>query len=150
ASVDAVASVAAPAGIPVMAFSNDRRVARPGVYLLSFMPEQDVERIVSFAGSKGRHNFAALLPDDAYGRVVEQAFVRAVSSAQGTVAAIDGSHRSGTGMLEATRKLGEPLATPTPSDGADGAVDALFLPGEAEALTSLGPLLAYARIDTSR
>ena len=150
-SVDAAAPIAAAAGVPVVAFSNDRRVARPGVYLLSFMPEQDVERIVAYAAAQGRRNFAALLPDDAYGRIAEQAFTRAVAATQGNVVALERYQRSGAGMLDATRKLGETLSSAVSSDApVAAAADALFMPGEPETLSSLGPLLAYARIDASR
>ena len=37
----------APRNMPVIAFSTDANVAAPGVYLLSFLPETDVERIVA-------------------------------------------------------------------------------------------------------
>lgn len=148
-SVEAAAPVAAAARIPVIAFSNDRRVVRPGVFLLSFMPEQEVERVIAYAVSKGRRSFAAILPDDAYGRTVEQAFSRAVSAAQANVATIERYGRgASSGMLEATRKLGEALANQT-DDGA-GTADALLMPGEPESLLSLGPLIAYARIDATR
>lgn len=146
-SVEAAAPVAAAARIPVVAFSNDRRVAGKNVYLLSFMPEQDADRIVAYAARQGRRTFAALLPDDAYGQIVEQAFTRAVAAAQGNIVAIERYGRSGSGMLEATRRLSEALSRP--ADGAAPA-DALFVPGEPETLTSLGPLLSYARIDTTR
>lgn len=147
ASVQTVAPIAAAAGVPVIAFSNDRRVAGNGVYLLSFMPEQDTERMVSHALSQGKRNIAALLPDDAYGRIVEQAFTSALASGNGNAAGIERYKRSGSGMLEATRRLGEALAA-----GGDGAVqaDAVLVPADAETLTSLGPLIAYARIDPTR
>ena len=48
-SVQAAAQVARPRGIPVIAFSTDTSVAARGVYLLSFLPESDVDRIVSYA-----------------------------------------------------------------------------------------------------
>jgi ABC-type branched-subunit amino acid transport system substrate-binding protein len=146
ASVEAAAPVAAAARIPVVAFSNDRRIAGGSVYLLSFMPEQDVERIVAYAVGQGRRTFAALLPDDAFGQIVERAFTRAVASAQANVVAIERYGRSGSGMLEATRRLGEALANPSGS----GAADALLVPGDPDTLASLGPLLAYARIDATR
>ena len=58
------------AGVPVVAFSSDAGVAGPGVYLLSFLPSDDVNRIVSYSASQGRKSFAALLPANAYGAVV--------------------------------------------------------------------------------
>jgi ABC-type branched-subunit amino acid transport system substrate-binding protein len=48
-SVQAVGQVAKAAGKPVIAFSTDANVASKGVYLLSFMPESDVDTILEFA-----------------------------------------------------------------------------------------------------
>ena len=66
-SVVAVAGVARPADINIIAFSNDRYVAGGGVYLLGFMPDQQVQRVFEYANSQGFNKFAALLPDNAYG-----------------------------------------------------------------------------------
>ena len=77
ASVPAVAQVARQRGISVMAFSTDSSVAGRGVYLLSFLPESDVNRIVDYAAGTGKRSFAALVPDNAYGNVVEAAFKQA-------------------------------------------------------------------------
>src|SRR5581483_2699837 len=65
--------------ISCIAFSTDASVAGRGVYLLSFLPESDVNRIVEYAASTGKRSFAALLPDNAYGNVVEVAFKQAVA-----------------------------------------------------------------------
>ena len=66
-------------GISVIAFSTDSSVAGRGVYLLSFLPESDVNRIVDYSAGIGKRSFAALLPDNAYGNVVEAAFKQAVA-----------------------------------------------------------------------
>ena len=62
----------------MIAFSTDSSVAGRGVYLLSFLPESDVNRIVDYSAGIGKRSFAALLPDNAYGNVVEAAFKQAV------------------------------------------------------------------------
>lgn len=77
ASVPAVAQVARGRGISVIAFSTDSSVAGRGVYLLSFLPESDVNRIVDYAAGTGKRSYAALVPDNAYGNVVEAAFKQA-------------------------------------------------------------------------
>jgi substrate-binding family protein len=77
ASVPAVAQVARSRGISVIAFSTDSSVAGRGVYLLSFLPESDVNRIVDYASGTGKRSFAGLVPDNAYGNVVEAAFKQA-------------------------------------------------------------------------
>src|SRR5438067_972754 len=46
-SVPATAQLARTRGVPVIAFSTDSSVAGRGVYLLSFLPESDVNRIVA-------------------------------------------------------------------------------------------------------
>src|SRR5207237_2865774 len=59
-SVSAVGQVARSHNIPVIAFSTDASVAGRGIYLLSFLPETDVHRIVDFAIARGKRSFAAL------------------------------------------------------------------------------------------
>lgn len=78
-SVTAVAPMARDRGVPVIAFSSDRKVAGDGVYLLSFQPENEVKRIVGYAISQGHTNFAALAPKNAYGDHVLDAFQQDVT-----------------------------------------------------------------------
>ena len=78
-SVGFVGQVARPRNVPVIAFSTDANVASSGIYLLSFLPESDVDRIVQYAASTGKHSYAALIPDNPYGTVVEAAFKQAVA-----------------------------------------------------------------------
>jgi len=82
-SVSFVGQVARQRNVPVIAFSTDANVASSGVYLLSFLPESDVERIVQYATSTGKHSYAALIPDNPYGTVVEAAFKQAVARRTG-------------------------------------------------------------------
>jgi ABC-type branched-subunit amino acid transport system substrate-binding protein len=83
-SVSFVAQAARPRNVPVIAFSTDANVATNGVYLLSFLPESDVDRIVQYATSVGKRSFAALIPDNPYGTVVEAAFKQAIARRRGT------------------------------------------------------------------
>jgi hypothetical protein len=69
-SVQATGSIARSANRPVIAFSTDIGVAGRGVYLLSFLPQSDVDRILSFAASKGKKTIAALIPESTYGNAV--------------------------------------------------------------------------------
>lgn len=48
-SVAAAGEEAARAGVPVIAFSNDRAAAGDVAYLLSFTPEEEIARLVEFA-----------------------------------------------------------------------------------------------------
>src|SRR5882724_1199414 len=96
ASVPATAQLTRAKGVSVLAFSTDSSVAGRGVYLLSFLPESDVNRIVGYAAGIGKRSFAALVPDNAYGNVVEAAFKQEVGRKGGRVIAFEkyGADRS--------------------------------------------------------
>ena len=89
ASVPATAQLTRTRGTSVIAFSTDSSVAGRGVYLLSFLPESDINRIVDYAAGTGKRSFAALVPDNAYGNVVEAAFKQAVGRKGGRVIAFE-------------------------------------------------------------
>jgi ABC-type branched-subunit amino acid transport system substrate-binding protein len=134
-SVPATAQLARARGISVIAFSTDSSVAGRGVYLLSFLPESDVNRIIEYAASTGKRSFAAMVPDNAYGNVVEAAFKQAVARRGGRVVAFE---KYGADRSNAARNVANLL----------GQADALFLAddgdsvvGVADALTAAGAKL---------
>ncbi len=75
--------------MPVIAFTTDVSVAGRGVYLISFLPDNDIERAVAYAAATGRRAFAAILPANRYGTVVEAAFRQTVSRVGGRVVTIE-------------------------------------------------------------
>jgi len=79
ASVQAAAQVTRGRGLNMIAFSTDRSVAGSGVFLIGFMPEQQVARVVSFAARQGLQRFAALVPQTAYGDTITSALQDAVA-----------------------------------------------------------------------
>lgn len=83
-----IAPVARRAGVPVITFSNDSGVAGNSVYLMGFTPAQSIERVVSYARSKGLVRFAGLNPQGVYGRRSAQAMIRAVEGAGGRLIAM--------------------------------------------------------------
>ena len=106
-SVSAVGSVARPRNIPVIAFSTDASVAARGVYLLSFLPESDVKRIVEYAVARGKRSFAALLPDNGYGAVVEAALQQEVARRGGRVLALEKYPLDPGRMTEAVKRIAQ-------------------------------------------
>lgn len=69
-SVQAAAPAARTAGVPVVAFSNDRSVANPGIFTMGFLPRTEVQTIVAYAISQGLTRFAVLAPANDYGNAV--------------------------------------------------------------------------------
>jgi ABC-type branched-subunit amino acid transport system substrate-binding protein len=139
-SVSAVGQVARARNIPVIAFSTDASVAARGVYLLSFLPETDVRRIVEFAVSRGKRSFAALLPDNAYGTVVEAAFQQEVSRRGGRVLALEKYPPDANRMSEVARRVAQ----------AANQVDSIFIPDGADAVPQVVQALAADGVNLKR
>jgi Periplasmic binding protein len=131
ASVPAVAQVARTRNVSCIAFSTDSTVAGRGVYLLSFLPESDVNRIVEYAASTGKRSFAALLPDNAYGNVVELAFKQAVARRGGRVAAFE---KYGGDRATPARNVAQALAQ----------ADALLLADDGDSIVATADALTAA------
>src|SRR5467141_1599587 len=131
ASVPATAQLARTRGVSVIAFSTDSSVAGRGVYLLSFLPESDVNRIVEYAAGTGKRSFAALLPDNAYGNVVEAAFKQAVGRKGGRIVAFE---KYGADRASAARNVAQAL----------GQADALFIADDGDSVVSVADALTAA------
>src|SRR5277367_1525080 len=120
-SVPATAQLARARNVSVIAFSTDSSIAGRGVYLLSFLPESDVNLIVEYSASIGKRSFAALLPENAYGNVVEGAFKQAVGRKGGRIVAFEkyGADRTGP-----ARTVAQAL----------GSADALFIADDSDSV----------------
>jgi ABC-type branched-subunit amino acid transport system substrate-binding protein len=139
-SVSAAGQLARPRNIPMIAFSTDANVAARGVYLLSFLPESDVHRIVDYAVSHGKRSFAALVPDNAYGAVVEAAFQQAVARRGGRVVGLERYPLSPPSFQEPARRLAQ---------GASRA-EAIFIPDNADNVPQAVSALAAAGVNLKR
>jgi ABC-type branched-subunit amino acid transport system substrate-binding protein len=139
-SVSIVAQVARARNIPVIAFSTDANVASRGVYLLSFLPETDVARIVQYAATNGKRSFAGLIPDNPYGTVVEAAFKQAVARYGGQVVALERYPHDKAAMAAPVRNIAQTLAR----------ADALFIPDSGDALADVAQALAANGVSTKK
>lgn len=137
-SVSAVAPIARDRGIPVLAFSTERSVAGNGVYLLSFLPQSEVKRVVSYAVSQGHHNLAAMVPQTPYGDVISGAFTEAVKSAGATSVDIERfAPNSATVMAPATAI-------------AKSNADAIMIAQGGTVLRAIAPSLAFNGLDPTK
>jgi hypothetical protein len=130
-SVPATAQAARARGVPVIAFSTDSSVAGRGVYLLSFLPESDVNRIIEYAAGTGKRSFAALLPENAYGNVVEAAFKQAVGRRGARIA---GFEKYGADRAGAARTVAPAL----------NQADALFIADDGDSVVAVADALTAA------
>jgi ABC-type branched-subunit amino acid transport system substrate-binding protein len=172
-SVSAVRPIATERNVPVIAFSTDTNVAGDGVYLLSFLPDQDVARVVDYAMLQGLNVFAGLVPQNEYGRRMEGALVNAVTTRAGVLHSIETYPNSPEAMFDPARRLAnydarkralasekarlrdagdeESLAALKRLDGfetfGDVPYQAVFVPVGGNELRSVAPLLPYFDVD---
>ena len=137
-SVKAVAPVAKAANVPVMAFSTDQTVAGNGVYLLSFLPSQEVKRVVEFAAERGAKNFGAVLPTSPYGTLVEKAMVTAVPRRGGKIVTVARYGRTASGLAAPVKQM----TTAVQQSG----VNAVMVAEGGTLLKTLGPALQKAGV----
>ena len=130
--------VARASGRSVIAFSTDTSAAARGVYLLSFLVESYVDRIVDYASSKGKKSVAALVPENDYGNVALGAFQAAAARTGMRVQGIE-RYNAG-GMAAAVQRIGQ----------LGSQIDALFIPEQAEAMAAVSAQLATNGIDPKK
>jgi substrate-binding family protein len=106
-SVRSAAEVARDSQTPMVAFSTDRTVAGDGVYLLSFLPEQEVKRVVDFAMSEGYYSFAGLIPQSAYGYRVQSAYEYSIERRGGSISKLESYPRTADEMFAPARIVAE-------------------------------------------
>ncbi|MGO9699803.1 MAG: penicillin-binding protein activator [Xanthobacteraceae bacterium] len=139
-SVGIVGQIARSRNIPVIAFSTDTNVATQGVYLLSFLPESDVQRIVQYAASVGKRSFAALIPDNAYGTVVEASFKRDVARHGGKIIALERYPHDKVAMAAPIKTVAQAAVH----------ADAIFIPDGGDAAPDVAQGLVTNGVNTKK
>ena len=76
-SVEMVAPQTRLSDVNIVSFSNSRRVAGNGVYVLGFAPDQQVDAIVDYAASQGLSSFGVMAPSNGYGEIVVETMYQA-------------------------------------------------------------------------
>ena len=130
ADVVQAARTAKAANRPVIAFSTDTTVASRGVYLLSFLIESYVDRIVDYAATHGKKSFAVLAPESDYGNVAVAEFQTAAGRLNARVVTV------------ARYPPGQPATGVQEIAGVAKDIDALFIPEQAEGMPAVSAALA--------
>ncbi len=138
ASVTAVSPVARASKIPVIAFSTDASTASKGVYLLSFLPQSSVDRVVRYAAAQGKRSYVALLSNDRTGVVIEAALQRSVAAAGGRLMGIE--------RYDLDRVSMQAKATAIAGVINQGGVDSVFIPGGADEAPFMAQILAANKV----
>jgi branched-chain amino acid transport system substrate-binding protein len=128
--------------IPMIAFSSDSSVASSSTYLLSYLPEQDVGRLLDYTQSKGIKTAAILYPQDAYGDRLNTLFSR-MAGGRGITIASSASYEMAT-LDSQTKKLltDNAFKSNTPN--------ALFIPEKPSALKNVLASLKKNGLDSTK
>jgi len=130
------AAVAKAAGKPIIGFSTDASVASPGAYLLSFMIEGYVDRIVQFSVSRGKKSFAVMAPQNDYGNIAVAEFQQTAGRLNTPVVVIA---RYAPGDAQSAAQQ---VAAVGPQ------IDALFIPEQADGMPAVATALASNGVKT--
>jgi len=135
-SVREAGRVAKGAGRPVIAFSTDTSVASHGVYLLSFLIESYVDKIVEYATQKGKKSFAVMAPQSDYGNIAVAEFQQEAARLNARVVTI------------ARYAPGQAAGAAKEIAGVSGQIDALFIPEQAEGMPGVSAALVASGVKT--
>jgi branched-chain amino acid transport system substrate-binding protein len=162
AEVEAVKPIAGDAKLNVIAFSTATQLAGGNVFLMGFLPKQEVAREVSFARDKGVRRFAALVPNSQYGRLMAEALREAASATGGSVVKVEYLDPKAPDPSAAVKRLlssggpsGDPGASPAPTppgptSPGNAAFDALLVPAGGDQLKQIARQLREAGLDSRR
>ncbi len=134
--VRTASAAAKSAGKPMIAFSTDVTVAAPGVYLLSFLIQGYVDRVLQYAVSTGKKSFGIMAPQNDYGNVAAQRFQEMAGNINAQVVV---TARYSTGQLATAAQQ---------VSAVQGQIDALFIPDQADAMPAVASALGSANVKT--
>jgi ABC-type branched-subunit amino acid transport system substrate-binding protein len=104
-AVPAVQAAARPAGVPVIAFSNDATVAGPDVFVIGHLPEQSIRRSIAYARGRGAARFAVLAPEGDYGNRALSSLENALRDYGGALVRKETYARGNTSIVSAAGRL---------------------------------------------
>ena len=105
-SVEAVPPEARAAGVNVVAFSTDRTVAGDGIFIMGFLARAQIERVITFARSKGLVRFAAIVPTTPYGVAVVDGLRDSAARNYGAVTQVE-FYDTADGLNHVVRRLAQ-------------------------------------------
>jgi branched-chain amino acid transport system substrate-binding protein len=147
--VEAVKPIAERAHVNVIAFSTVTNLAGGNVYLMGFLPRQEVVREVGYARQRGLARFAALAPNSPYGHLMADALQEVASASGGTVTKVEFYDPRAGDAAPAVRRLlpggaeesdAEPPSAPAPAPS----FEALLLPEGGTRLKQIAPQIRAA------
>ena len=166
-SVEAASIVTRTARTPMIAFSSDLNSGGDGVYLLSFPPELEIERVTEYAIGQELTRFGVLAPMTTYGDRVSGAFAEEVYVRGGVIVHEERYEQEPDAMLAPAKRLARYSTEVVPLElrhdfdpnadrparqeaGYTQGYQAVLMPEQGTLLRALAPLLPYYNVDITR
>lgn len=137
-AVQAVKPVAKRAGKQVISFSNNKNVAAPGVYTFGFSPEEQAERVISYAISQ-RMQVGAMVPNSPFGTTVLASAKNAAAANKASLSPVSTYMPNGMGAAQAVEAL----------QSGETPFNALFIPEVGDTLDTLLTTLSARGLNAS-
>jgi ABC-type branched-subunit amino acid transport system substrate-binding protein len=147
--VVAVRPIAQAANVNVIGFATKTEVAGGNVFLMGFLPKQEVVREVSYARDQGLGKFAALAPNSPYGHLMGDALKEIVPASGGTVARVEYFDTRGSDASTSIKRLLPAAAGPAAGAVAGPPFDALLVPAGGDQLKQVAAQLKNAGVDSA-
>lgn len=106
-SVTAIAPMLAGRDVPALALSNDRSIKGDNIWLLGFLPEDNIDRIVTESIAQGLTRFGALLPEGAFGERVHTSLREQIALYGGDLVQTEFYPADPRGMFQPVRALAQ-------------------------------------------
>ena len=154
-SVSAVKPLLKASNIPVLSFSNNIDVAEPGVWVLGYLPEQQISQLVDFAVARGKQNFGILSANSQLGKKITNAAINQLADyglSARTVFELDNiSQMEQKELLSQIKSFAkyvdtskDPLTLPPP------AYDTVIIAGDTDFILQVAPILSYYDLGPDR
>ncbi len=132
--------VARRAGVPVLGFSSDTRIAGGDVFLMPLLPQDSIDRILRYAHARGARSFAAVLPTNRYGELAQEQMRRTLEQVDGSLVAVASYNKSRQSMTATATQVARQVL-------ASGGVDAILIPDVARNAAVVATALRSAGIN---
>lgn len=148
--VRAVSPIAQNANINAIAFTTDWKQAGPNTFVMGFVPFGQVQRVLSYAASKGIRSIGVIAPQSEYGNAVMSAY-----TAQAGISGIQTIDvlrtRPGDPSLSTSiQKFSRSDARKSAGPAASTPFDAVFMPMGGTDAQNIGNLLSYYNLDAAK
>ncbi len=154
-SVKAIKPLFNELDIPILSFSNNVDVAEEGVWVLGYLPEQQIDQLVDFAVARGKQNFGILSSSSQLGEKITMAAVNKLTEyglsprtvlTIGNIEDIDQNELLNKIKIFAqyidTEK--DPLTLPPP------VFDTVLIAGDTSFILQVAPILSYYDLGPDR